>query len=152
VIRVGRLSPAAEMISYAGILPFAACLLGMFALPTYELRELAQRAAVGLGATALAFVGAVHWGLALAGLLNWSPLRLAGSVLPAIVGTMAVLLGGQRGLGLLVAGFGVFWLYEHRVLGAELPEAYLRLRRNLSVALCMLLAITMNLSETAGLR
>jgi hypothetical protein len=148
----GSLSPAAEIVSYAGVLPFAACLLGMFALPTYEMRELAQRAAVGFGAAALAFVGAVHWGLALSGFLSWSPLRLAGSVAPAVVGAAAVLLGGQRGLGLLVAGFGVFWLYEHRVLGTALPEVYLRLRRNLSVAICLLLAITMILSETAGLR
>jgi hypothetical protein len=96
-------------------------------------------------------MGGVHWGLALAGRIAWRPLRIAGSILPAIVGAASVLLGGQRGLGLLVVGFGVFWLYEHRNVATELPEDYLKLRRNLSVAVCVLLALTMILSESVGL-
>jgi hypothetical protein len=94
----------------------------------------------------------VHWGLALAGRWRWSAQVALGSILPSVVATAAVLLGGQRGLGLLVAGFGVFWVYEHRRLGEALPADYLSLRRNLSVAVCALLALTMILSERAGLR
>ncbi|MGB6603597.1 MAG: hypothetical protein WBE65_04820, partial [Steroidobacteraceae bacterium] len=63
----------------------------------------------------------------------------------------AVLAGGQRGLALLVVGFGLFWLYEHRALGALLPPPYLSLRRNLSLAICMLLALTMIASDAAAL-
>ncbi len=48
-------------------------------------------------------------------------------------------------------GFGLFWLYEHRVLGTRLPAEYLGLRRHLTLATCMLLALTMFASETAGL-
>jgi len=61
-------------------------------------------------------------------------------------------LGGQRGLALLVVGFGGFWLYEHRSLSARLPPAYLNLRRHLTLAICMLLALTMFASDAAGLR
>jgi hypothetical protein len=120
-------------------------------LPGYEQRELAQRIAISYGAVVLAFAGAVHWGLALAGQLQWRPVRIGGAVIPTLIGATAVVLDGQRGLALLVVGFGAFWLYEHRSVGAELPAPYLSLRRNLSLVVCALLALTMILSDTAGL-
>jgi hypothetical protein len=146
-----RLNTTVEIVSYAGLVPLVLCLLGVALLPDFGVRELAQRIAIAYGAVALAFVGAVHWGLALSGHLASSPVRIGASVLPAAVGAAASVLGGQRGLALLVVGFGVFWLYEHRNVGTELPAPYLSLRRNLSLVACMLLAITMILSDTAGL-
>ena len=74
-----------------------------------------------------------------------------GAILPALCGVAAVILGGQRGLGLLVIALGLFWLYEHRSVGSELPPDYVRLRRNLSLAGCSLLAFTMILSDYVGL-
>lgn len=148
---VPRLNTSAEIVGYAGVVPFVLCLLGMGLLRDYALRELAQRIAISYGAVVLAFVGAVHWGLALAGQLSWRPLRLGGAVLPALIGAASAVIGGQRGLALLVVGFGVFWLYEHRNVGGELPGDYLSLRRNLSLVVCTLLAITMILSDTVGL-
>jgi hypothetical protein len=145
------LSATAELLGYLALLPFVACLAAMGLLPDYAQREMAQHLAIGWGTATLGFMGGVHWGLALAGRLSWSAMRLAGAVAPAIIGAAAILLGGQRGLGLLVVGFGVFWLYEHRNVATELPEDYLRLRRNLSVAACALLALIMILSESVGL-
>jgi len=146
-----RLNTGAEIVSYAGVVPFVLCLLGIVLLPAYEARELAQRIAISYGAVVLGFVGAVHWGLALAGQMPWRPIRIGGAILPTLFGVAASVIGGQRGLALLVVGFGVFWLYEHRGVGAELPAAYLSLRRNLSLVVCTLLAVTMILSDTAGL-
>jgi hypothetical protein len=148
---VARLNTTAEIVSYAGVVPFVLCLLGVALLPKYGERELAQRIAIAYGAVVLAFIGAVHWGLALGGRMVWSPMRIAGSVIPALLGGAGIIVGGQRGLALLVVGFGAFWLYEHRNVGAELPTAYLNLRRNLSLVVCTLLAVTMILSDTAGL-
>ena len=148
---VSRLNTTAEIVSYAGVVPFVLCLLGVALLRDYEYREVSQRIAISYGAAVLSFVGAVHWGLALAGYLPWRPTRIGASVLPALVGVTATILGGQRGLALLVVGFGVFWLYEHRSLGGELPPDYLSLRRNLSLVVCTLLAVTMILSDSAGL-
>ena len=148
---VSRLNTTAEAVSYAGVVPFVLCLAGIGLLPHYAARELAQRIAISYGAVVLAFVGAVHWGLALAGRLAWRPIRILGAVLPAGLGATATLLGGQRGLGLLVIGFGIFWLYEHRSAGTELPAGYLSLRRHLSLVVCTLLAVSMILSDTAGL-
>jgi hypothetical protein len=146
------LAPQAELAAYAGLVPFIGCLAAVALLPDAEGRDLAQRAAVAWGAVVLSFVGAVHWGLALAGRLAWSPARLIASIAPAVVGAAAVVLGGQRAFALLVAGFGLFWLYEHRRLAHALPADYLRLRRNLSLAVCALLALLMILSDTVGLR
>ena len=100
----------------------------------------------------LAFVGAVHWGLAVGGRLPATLPVFTGAIAPSVVGTVAILLGGQRALALLVAGFGLFWIYEHRRLGVELPADYLRLRRNLTLVVCALLALTMIISESVGLR
>ena len=150
-IKGGAGNTTAEIVSYAGVVPFVLCLLGIALLPGYEARELAQRIAISYGSVVLAFVGAVHWGLALAGRMDWRAVRIAGAILPALLGVAATVLGGQRGLALLVVGFGLFWLYEHRSVGGELPAAYVSLRRNLSLVVCTLLAVTMILSDTAGL-
>jgi hypothetical protein len=146
-----RPNMTAEWLGYLGLAPLVLCLAGVGLLPDYAGRELAQRIALAWGAVLLAFTGAIHFGLALAGRLPWEPRRVGAAVLPAVVGAAAVLSGGQRGLALLVVGFGLFWLYEHRTLGALLPPAYLSLRRNLSLAICMLLALTMIASDAAAL-
>ena len=146
-----RLGTSAELLGYLAVVPFIVCLACEAALPGYPGRELAQRAAIAWGAVLLAAAGAVHWGLALAGRLPAAPGRMAAAAAPAIVAAAAVVIGGQRALALLVVGFGVFWLYEHRSLGGALPHAYLSLRRNLSLATATLLALTMIASDAAGL-
>ena len=80
-----------------------------------------------------------------------APARMTAAAAPALAAAAAVLIGGQRALALLVVGFGIFWLYEHRILGSALPPAYLSLRRNLSLATCTLLALIMIASDAAGL-
>ncbi len=145
------LGAAAELIAYVGLVPFALCPVAMALLPSYAERLLAQQIAIAYGAVVLASLGAIHWGLALAGRLRWTPQRIAGAILPSVCGAASVVLGGQHALALLVISLGVFWLYEHRGVGEELPEDYLRLRRNLSLAGCCLLAITMILSDSVGL-
>ncbi|MGH8260707.1 MAG: DUF3429 domain-containing protein, partial [Steroidobacteraceae bacterium] len=125
--------------------------LGVALLPGYEQRFLAQQIAVAYGAIVLAALGGIHWGLASAGRLAWRWPRALGAMLPPACAVAAIVLGGERGLALLVVALGVFWLYEHRGIGEELPQDYLRMRRSLTLAGCCLLAITMILSDTAGL-
>ncbi len=145
------LSGSAELASYLGVAPLVLGLLGVGLLPQLPGRELAQRLAIAWGAVLLAGCGGVHWGLALAGRLPWKATRIVAALLPVLCGAAAVVVAGQRGLAILVAGLGGFWLYEHRVLGAALPPVWLSLRRNLTLASCMLLALVMFASETAGL-
>jgi uncharacterized protein DUF3429 len=146
-----RLGAGAELLAYLAAAPLIVCLACEATLSGYPGRELAQRAAIAWGAVLLASAGAVHWGLALAGRAPSAPARLAATAAPTLVAAAAVLVGGQRALALLTVGFGLFWLYEHRSLGNVLPPAYLALRRNLSLAICTLLALTMIASDGAGL-
>ncbi|HTV52908.1 MAG TPA: DUF3429 domain-containing protein [Steroidobacteraceae bacterium] len=145
------LAANAELCAYVGLLPLVLSPLGIAFLPSYALRELSQQLALGYGAVVLATLGGVHWGMALAGRMSWTPARILGAVLPAVCGAVSVAAAGQLGLAILVIGLGVFWLYEHRVVGSELPEVYLRLRRNLTLAGCSLLAVSMFVSESVGL-
>lgn len=145
------LPAALEWASYACLAPLVLGLAGVGLLPDYAARALVQRGTLAWGGVLLAFTGAAHWGLALAGRTTWRAPAIAAALVPAVCAACAVTLGGQRGLALLVVGFGMFWLYEHRVLGAQLPPAYLGLRRQLSVAICVVLAMTMIISDTTGL-
>src|SRR5215469_7948613 len=143
-----RFNTAAEWAGYLGLAPLILCLAGVGLLPQYAWQELAQRAALAWGAVLLAAAAAVHWGFALAGKLPAPGARIGMGLAAALVGTGGVVVGGQRGLALLVVGHGGFWLYEKHVLGSLLPPAYLALRRALTFAVCMLLALTMFVSDS----
>jgi len=69
------LNTVAEWAGYLGVAPFVLCLAGVGLLPDSGARELLQRIALAWGAVLLAFSGAVHWGLAIAGRLPWDAAR-----------------------------------------------------------------------------
>ena len=146
-----QLNTLAEWAGYLCVSPLVLCLAGVGLLPAHEWQELAQRAALAWGALLLAAPAAVHWGLALAGQLPAPRVRIAAVVAAALGGAAGVVVGGQRGLALLVVGHGTFWLYEKHSLGSLLPATHLALRRQLTFATCMLLALTMFVSDSAGL-
>ena len=134
------LPPGMAALGYAGVLPFVACVLGITLLEG-EARDFAVQALVAYGAVILSFLGAVHWGLLLRQPDAVASARLAICVLPSLAGWVALLLPDRYALALLVVSFGGFWLYEHRAVGpAFLPRGYLDLRRQLSLAVCALLA------------
>jgi Protein of unknown function (DUF3429) len=149
--RTARFSTSAEWLAYGSALPLLLCLAGVGLLPSISAQELAQRIAIAWGAVLLAAGGALHLGLALAGRQVPERAPLAIALLPLLLAALAIVLGGQRALALLVVGYGGLWLYEHRALGSHLPPAYLALRRQLTLASCMLLTLTMFVSDTAGL-
>lgn len=94
------------------------------------------------GATILAFLGAVHWGLALAAPAP-GPGRFLLGVVPQLVGWVALLLPLRPGLALLAVAVLVTAAVESLAARAGLvPEGYLRLRWVLSVgaAACLALA------------
>lgn len=144
-----RLHELARWAGYLGLLPFAAALVlailgttGSAGMPPSWALPNAEALALAWGAIILTFVAAVHWGLALAGAWAWTRVSVLGAILPSVVALAALLVGGIRGIALLVAGFGLFWLYEHRFHAAHLPADYLTMRRHLTLSVSALLALT----------
>lgn len=135
-------------------LPFPALWLGLaglipFAVPTAlvlgggRFAGLAEDALLAYGAVILAFLGAVHWGLALAGPGDDAAARsrLVLGVVPALVGWVALLAPIWMGLGVLVAGFAATWAGEEAAARAgRLGSRYLWLRRGLTLAVVTMLS------------
>ena len=122
-------------LGYGGLLPFVA---GAIAVVTHQ-GEWALPALIAYGACILSFLGAVHWGWVLGpgGVTSTPALpaarTLALGVVPSLVAWLALLLPAERGLALLIVGLAGWYLYERRVLGAEvLGGVYLALRQQLT--------------------
>jgi hypothetical protein len=130
-------APAA-LLGPAGLIPFAG--LAIAALAGWPP---AAPALLAYGATILAFLGAVHWGLALASeeaRADWA--RLGLGVVPALIAWVALLLPPAAGLWLLAIGIAGTALVEH--LGARaglVPPGYMRLRWQLSAGATACLAL-----------
>lgn len=133
---------SARLAGFLGLIPFAFSFGCVLTDAHFGLASLGERIALAWGAVILSFIAAVHWGLALAGRWPWTTAIIVGSIAPSVLGALALLVGGDRGLALLVAGFGAFWLYENRWRATELPADYLAMRRILSIGVCTLLALT----------
>jgi hypothetical protein len=121
----------ARLLGPAGLIPFAGLAIAVWAgWPG------AGAALAAYGATILAFLGAVHWGLALRAPAaergaDWG--RLGLGVVPALVAWVALLLPLPAGLGLLAGAILATAAAETRAAQAGLvPGGYLRLRWMLS--------------------
>ena len=137
----------AILLGLAGLIPFLA---GSYAALAYA-DEPGRRALLALaayGAVILAFLGGVHWGIALqAGVgqpVRVQRLRFGLSVLPSLVGWFALLLVftdlPKTGLVLLIAGFAATTVAEARATRAGLvPAGYMGLRWVLSIVVVVCL-------------
>ena len=138
---------AAAWLGAAGALPFiAGAILALVADP--ETGAWGVIALRGYGVAILSFMGGIHWGLAIGdagaaagGGATWQ--RLGLSVLPALVGWLALLLPQTAGLLLLAVAFAALLVGDLlAVRAAFAPSWYPRLRWPLSVVvvLCLLAA------------
>ena len=138
-------TPAA-WLGGAGVIPFAAGALGAWALPApWDLWAL--QAQVFYGACILSFMGAVHWGLAMAdygGVPGASWQRLGGSVVPALLAWGALLLTPVLGLLVLLLTFAGLFMADLRVTRAGLaPGWYPRLRKPLTLLVVLSLGASL---------
>ena len=134
-----RLPRTVAWLGYGGLLPFAALALLLWLEPARG-AALWWPALLAYGAVILSFVGALHWGFALAlpgldaarrqGLYVWS-------VVPALVAWPALLWAAPGAAVLLVAGFALHWLQDRRLVAqgaaTALPAWYLPLRTQLTL-------------------
>lgn len=136
------LPPAAATLGYAGLLPFALLVAGLWVVAAPDLQSLLLRGLLAYGAAILTFLGAVHWGIALARPGAHDARVLAVGVVPSLVAAASLVLSPEPALVTQLIGFAGVWLYEHRVLGERFfGRPYLDLRRTLTFAvIAMLLA------------
>jgi hypothetical protein len=131
------------ILGAAGLLPFVAGAAAMWALP-HEYQPALRQWILGYAMVILAFVGALHWGVAMqtrqaATGRVWT--AAVWSVLPALVAWLALALDGPTALRVLAGMFALDyamdrWLARNFVV----PPWYLRLRGSLTaVAVATLL-------------
>lgn len=137
---------AAKWLGALGAIPFV--FLGL-AGPFIE-ASIQERAHFGLaayGAVILSFLGGVHWGLAIAdaGSLQSNGAtfaRLGISVVPSLVGWVALLLSRPIGLLVLAAAFSGLLLVDlHASRKAQTPTWYPKLRWPLTVVVAASLTL-----------
>lgn len=135
----GGVPLAASAYGYAGLIPFVACAVAAWFLgPPWN--SYAFEFQIRYGATILSFLGAVHWGLALAGTgiggdaraaCTWS--RLGWSVAPALVAWISLLMYPAVALTAQILAFAAVFFGDVRAVRAGLaPAWYPRLRRPLT--------------------
>jgi len=127
----------ALVLGFAGLLPFLAASAGAWAAgsPAYIIVINMQMA---YGAVVLSFLGAVHWGLAMAqdDAARWR--RLGLSVVPALTGWLALMMPNPLGLVLLVLGLAATFFADLR--SPRLPPWYKALRKPLTLVAILCLA------------
>ena len=135
---------AAARLGAAGALPFLATAVAVWLLDSpYDFYALEiQRT---YAACILSFMGAVHWGLAMAAAPERpSAARLAASVLPCLIAWVALLLVPWLGLIVLILTFAGLFFYDLRAAAAGLtPAWYPNLRRPLTAAVILSLGVTL---------
>ncbi len=151
-------------LGYGGLIPFVALaagavISGSASSPSVHTPPLWQAALVVYGAAILSFVGALHWGFAMALRGLTAPQRAAcfvWSVVPALVAWVACIasiallvptdasdhLPPGVAPALLVAGFCVHYARDRSLAAhADLPAWYLPMRFRLTTVACLCLTV-----------
>ena len=148
----------AILLGLAGLTPFLA---GSYAALAYtdDTGRLALLALAAYGAIILAFLGGVHWGVAMQAAAGQSVriqrLRFALSVVPSLIGWGALLVVfvglPKTGLILLIAGFAATTVTEARGARAGLiPAGYMGLRWVLSIVVIICLGAVVLVQALGG--
>ena len=135
-----QLERMAKILGYAGLIPFIVFSTGTWM--TLPLMENAHAALMTYAAIILSFMGAIHWGLAMSQNSSHANLQLAGSVVPALLGWLALLIPMLYGYGLLALSFVVLYVAD-RLAGNQglVPSWYLPMRVKLTTVVVLCLAI-----------
>lgn len=143
--QVSPIPAVPRTLGAAGAMPFL--ILAAMAGIQWPYQAPSQFALMAYGAVILSFVGALHWAFAM--ILDGLTERERSqhyywSVVPALLGWIALLLPPVATLLLLLAGFWSHYLLDRRLaVAANLPQWYLplRLTLTLTVSLALLLAL-----------
>lgn len=135
----------ALLLGYAGLVPFVSGALGIWITPE-GWRVVVLAALLDYAAVILAFMGAIHWGLAMRAEDGGEPaqIQLGLSVVPPLLGWLAIS-GGMPislALPLCLLAFGGLYAADLRAVKLGLaPRWYPSLRRPLTIVVCTSLLI-----------
>ena len=135
-----RLPVLVAALGYGGLIPFVGLSLLVMFGPA-DAMVFARGLLIGYGAVILSFVGALHWAFAmtLPGLDRARKHRgYVWSVIPALMGFLAIAMDSALSLSLLIVGFALaYWQDADLANRASLPAWYPRLRAWLSTIACL---------------
>jgi hypothetical protein len=142
------MSPVPIILSLLGLIPFVLCGLGAVGQDPESARRMLL-ALLEYAALVLAFSGAVHWGLALVSdeqRTRAQHARFGLSVLPLLVGWLALVLTPLIGTAVLIAGYIATLIVERAAARREfLPSGYWWLRLGFTVVAVAMLTTVMTL-------
>lgn len=129
----------AKILGYAGLIPFFIFSIGSWIpLPIFDD---AVAILIAYAAVILSFIGAVHWGVVMSNNDDRHSMHLLASVVPSLVGWIALLIPVTPALFILLFGFIIHILYDWSVHEKLVfPEWYLPMRVRLTSAVSICLA------------
>ncbi len=135
----------AMRLGYAGLIPFVSGAVGIWVTP-FAWRPYVMSALLDYAAVILAFMGAIHWGLAMRAEANdeRARLQLGLSVIPPLLGWMAIASGMPFALALPVFLLAFVLLYFADLRAVKLglaPQWYPALRRPLTIVVSVSLLL-----------
>lgn len=143
MIETNRMPTVVAWLGYGGLLPFLGLAVLSAIEPTHEF--IYQGALLAYGAIILSFVGALHWGFAMASPAMRPQQRAytyTWSVVPALIAWLAYFLTIQVSAVVIVFGFIAQYLMDQRMVRQiQLPVWYLPLRLRLTVVACVSIMI-----------
>jgi hypothetical protein len=129
----------AKALGYAGLIPFVVFGIGCWIPLPYVVN--APYILIAYGAIILSFMGAVHWGAAMASTDQQRGRYFIASVMPALLAWPALLLPHTLALVILLAGFIGLYVYDRSVEKAQgFPGWYIPIRTRLTVIVSLCLA------------
>ncbi|MEK8031879.1 DUF3429 domain-containing protein [Ideonella sp. DXS29W] len=130
----------ARQLGYAGLIPFGlGAVLAWLVYP--EAQPLVLRAVAAYGVCIVAFLGGLHWGLAMRAGHN-EPAHFVWAVVPPLVASVAALMPENAGLVLIGVMLLVCYAVDRKLLAEQGLGAWLTLRFRLSAlgSFCCFLA------------
>ena len=137
-----KLEQLAKILGYAGLIPFITFSLGTWF--NLAIIDDAHFIVLTYAAVILSFMGAIHWGVAMS--INHKMVNtiLGLSVIPALLGWLALLIPMLYGYGLLIFSFIIlYWADKYISDQGMLPGWYLPMRLVLTsiVVLSLLVSV-----------
>ena len=139
-----RIPRVALHLGVAGLIPFIAGAAGLWLFNSAARLQGTLTLFLGYSAVILSFMGAVHWGLAMAEPEESPSRAMSLSVMPALLGWLALALPPPAANVVFSVGFaGVFMIDEAARRRGQAPAWYRRLRLPLTVAVivCQVVAL-----------